>query len=47
MHLIRVSSGSEELKKVPDSFLHIVRTRNLVPVLDEDTEEVRRNEKQN
>ncbi len=41
MHLIRVSSGSQELKKVPDSFLHIVRTRNLVPVLDEDVEEVR------
>ncbi len=40
MHLIRVSSGSEELKNVPDSMLHIVRTRNLVPVLDEDREEV-------
>lgn len=40
MHLIRVSSGSEELKNIPDSFLHIVRTRNLVPVLYEDQEEV-------
>lgn len=40
MSLIRVSSSSEELKRIPDSFLHIVRTRNLAPVLDESDQEV-------
>lgn len=40
MSLIRVSSSSEELKRTPEAFLHIVRTRNLVPVLDESDERV-------
>jgi len=35
MELLRVSSSSNELKKIPEDMYYIVRYRNLMPVLDE------------
>ncbi len=36
MGLIRVSSSSDNLKKIPTDFEHIVRYRNLTPLFKED-----------
>lgn len=40
MELLRVSSSSNELKKVPEDMYYIVSYRNLMPVLDEDETEL-------